>query len=255
MKKTAILQTLNYKQFRSDEHNRSINRVSLQKIVASMEKHGWLEPYPIHVVRRNGILYIIDGQHRYRAAEKLGIPVLYVVCPDREGLSVAEINLAQSKWTLRDFVASYANQGISDYIALLKFAAKHDLQVGVSAKLMMNSIHEGGMDYTKALRKGEFKVADINFAEKVVGTISALRKIGVSFAANRSFVNALMRCCMIDGFCVQQFIDRVRSCPSKLTLEPTEDRFVENIEEVYNHRSAKINRLPIKFLVSQLGRK
>jgi hypothetical protein len=254
MKKTQILETRDYKKFRADSSNRSINLSSLKKIIASMARHGWLAPYPLHVVPRNGALYIIDGQHRFRAAERLGISILYVICDDDEDLFVADINIAQSPWNVRDYVTSYANRGNPHYLKLLDFSEKYRLPLGVSGKLIMNSFSDSGA-YAKSIRRGDLQVASSDLAEIVARLIEALRKLGVAFASNRSFIDALMRACSVPAFCQQTFLDRVKSCPGNLTLEPTTEHFLDAIELTYNYRASAAKRIPLKFLAMQVGKK
>ena len=254
MKKTTILETRDFSRFRSDDHNRSTSKVAIKRIILSMEKYGWLGAYPMHTVPRNGKLYIIDGQHRFKAAEKLGIPVLYVVCEDIDGFHVSDVNVAQSAWTIRDFATSYANQGKPAYVKLLHYCLRYDIPIGCAAKLLQNNLGDG-VTCTKALKTGQLNIASGDLAEIVGTLIEALREQGVAFARNSSFIDALMRVCLVESFCKQTFLDRVRSNPGKLTLEPTSQRFLESIEAVYNHRATKSKTLPLKFLAMQVSRK
>jgi hypothetical protein len=246
MKKTIILETKDYTKFESDESNRSTKKLAIRKLVSSMTKYGWLAAYPMHVAPKNGRLNIIDGQHRFSAAKRLGIPVLYVVCEEIEGFHVSEVNVAQSAWTIRDFVTSYANQGKTPYIKLLDYCERHDIPLGVGAKLLKNSLTEGD-SCAKSLREGNLKIAPGSLADQVASLVRNLRTNGVSFAANRSFIDALMKCCLVPEFCQERFIQKAKSHPGRLTLQPTTERFLESIEDVYNYCAAKSNKLPLKF--------
>lgn len=252
MKKAQILSTTDYKKFESDPVNRSVKPPNLQKIKESLSKNGWLAPYPMHVVSRNGKLIIKDGQHRFNIAQKLSIPVLYVACEDCESVSVADINIAQSPWNAKDFATSYANQGNVAYAQLLTFAEMHRLPLGVCAKLLSNSLKSKDC-CTKSLRDGTFKIHSSNKADEIAGIINHLKnKLRITFAAHRTFIEALAKAVSVEGFCVQTFIDRVRSCPTNLTLEPNTERFLEAIEKTYNYRTAKAKCLPVRFLAMNL---
>ena len=71
---TKVLYEKNYTKFTLFDNNREINETHVEKLIASMRKSGQLMPV---VVTQN--MEVVDGQHRLKACEKLGVPVSYVI--------------------------------------------------------------------------------------------------------------------------------------------------------------------------------
>jgi hypothetical protein len=249
MKSQPILSSKDYKKFKGDLSNRDVTSKNLKKLNDSMKAYGWLPAYPMHVVMQGGNHVIKDGQHRKHIAEALGIPVLYVVCPDHEGLSISKINGAQAPWTSLDYVKSFCNQGNPHFTKLLNFSQSKGLPLGVSAKMLMTSTR-GRSTCTNEIREGTFKVKNLDLAEKVADIIVRIKGI-VPWAANSSFVSAVMKCCMIPEFSALQFLQRCEAHPSLLVLQPTTDQFLDLIEAIYNYRTTQSRKLAVKFLASR----
>jgi hypothetical protein len=250
MKKTQIVSTKEYKKFTVDDSNRGITTKNLKKLRQSMTTFGWLEAYPMHVVSRAGRMVVIDGQHRFAIAQELGIPVLYVVCKDYEDLHIAEINNAQSPWSIKDYLESHIKRGTPHYAALRNFSEEYRLPLGISSKLLMGlSNRQNG---STEIKEGKFRVKDSATAGIIGRIISFLRaELGIKWAANCFFVDALVKCTRVEGFSAETFVKRCASCPGKLVLQPTTKAFLQMIEDVYNRGAAKKNTLPLAFKASQ----
>jgi hypothetical protein len=245
MKQTTIYVTRDYKKFCNSDENRGLSKPALKKMTDSMKKFGWLPAYPMHVVSRNGRLVVIDGQHRFAAAQSLNLPCLYVVCAENEKLQVSDINVAQKPWNNIDFANSYHNQGDMNYTKLINFVEKYKLPLGISAKLLM-AINGSKSTGTDVIREGKFKVKCEERAEIIAEVVVRLKGL-VSWAAHSSFVSAIMRCMNVDGFSASRFIQKCEANPGMLMLQPTTEAFVELIEKIYNHRATTDNRLSIRF--------
>jgi hypothetical protein len=245
MKKQIINETREYSKFKFSEKNRAIDNGALRKMINSLKIYGWLSAYPMHVTPQNGRLVIIDGQHRFTAAQSLNLPVLYVVSEEADDRSLGLINSAQKPWDKFDFVSSFHNQGNSHYTKLLDFSETNKLPLGVAARLLMGQ-HGGRTTCTKEIRDGKFKIKNIQSAENIAQIILRLKKI-VKWASNSNFVSALMKASRVKGFNHEQFISRCEANPGLLVLQPTTDAFLEMIEKIYNYRTSQKNKLSIKF--------
>lgn len=241
--KHSVQSTRNYSLFTVDETNRVVR--PSKKLRKSLEAYGWLPAYPMHVVRRNGRLVIIDGQHRFKEAQRLNIAVLYVVCEDTPSLKIADLSDSALPWTTRDYASSFARQGNEEFQYLLNFSDHYRLPLGVSAKLLLGVTSR--TTGTEEIRTGSFKVKASERAAKIAEVICTLKKL-VPWAYNSFFVDALDRATRLENFDIGQFVRRCESCPGILRLQPTTDEFLRMIEEIYNYRSAAANRLPVAFL-------
>ncbi len=73
---TKVMYEKNYSKFTLFDNNRDINETHVEELIASMRKSGQLMPVVVTPDKE-----VIDGQHRLKACEKLGIPVSYVISP------------------------------------------------------------------------------------------------------------------------------------------------------------------------------
>ena len=71
---TKVLYEINYTKFTLFDDNRDINDSHVEELTKSMKKSGQLMPVIV-----NEDMEVMDGQHRVKACEQLGIPVAYVI--------------------------------------------------------------------------------------------------------------------------------------------------------------------------------
>ena len=84
---TKVLYEKNYTKFTLFDNNREINETHVEELIASMRKSGQLMPVVVTPEKE-----VIDGQHRLKACEKLGIPVSYVVNSSGNSKQIAVMN-------------------------------------------------------------------------------------------------------------------------------------------------------------------
>jgi hypothetical protein len=242
--KMKILTSTEYSRFVSDPTNRPVR--SNPRLLQSMKRHGWLDAYPMHVVKEGDRYKIKDGQHRFLAAKKLGIAVKFVVC--QEGADIAAINDTQRPWTITDHVQSRSAGGDTDYQYLLQFSQAHNLPVGVSAAILTATNVRKGAGL--AVRSGSFRVKDVEQAEKIARVVDATRQ-SVKWASHNLFIDAVRRCFSVEGFDVERLIKKIQAHPGLLSPQANLDGFLAMIETVYNYRAS--DRLSIVFAVRNGG--
>lgn len=118
------MQTNDYEIFDFFNTNRSISEASVKKIMNSIEKIGYVNGKPILV---NKDLFIIDGQHRFEACKRLGLPIIYEEIEVDEHEAIICLNINQKNWSVFDYIKSWANQGKVNYQQLVAFYEKHKL--------------------------------------------------------------------------------------------------------------------------------
>lgn len=113
--------TTNYDLFKFMEGNRSVSEKRANSIGESIDKNGYIFN-PIIV---NEKMEIINGQGRFTALKKRGMPIDYMVA---EGVGVngcRALNTTMQKWNIFDWVKSYADIGNENYLNLLDLASWH----------------------------------------------------------------------------------------------------------------------------------
>lgn len=108
--------TRDYSVFKYLSGNRDINLHNVNNIVKNVLENGLLPT--IVIVNEN--MEVIDGQHRIEAFKQLNLPVEFQI---RKGLGLKDCiayNVSSKKWETVDYIKSYAERGIDDYITLKK---------------------------------------------------------------------------------------------------------------------------------------
>ena len=117
---------MDYHLFREIDGNRPSNdkRKDLEE---RMRTFGWV--YPIICVLKNGVLNIIDGQHRFKVAVALRLPIYYIEWPamtDEEEINfIAGLNSTAKSWKPNDYVDAWAALGKIPYIQVQQLAERH----------------------------------------------------------------------------------------------------------------------------------
>ena len=233
-----------YGEFQQHPENRDINENHIRRLCKSMQKHGFLEAYPLHVTNGKGKKLIKDGGHRFEAAKRLKIPFYFVLCEPRD-LSIPEINNNQKAWALRDYVASYVRQGMAEYIELKEFHENYHLPLQLCARLLFGEQAQSG-NADKAVKAGTFRVKNRKYAEMVVGIICALRTVS-PLILNTQFQNAISKCCLVTGFDSIRFCRNAHRMAGVLQPQATIDDYLRLCEIVYNDRIRANNRFPLAF--------
>ena len=128
------MRNTNYKQFSFLVTNRVVVPEKVNRFKTIFEDIGFLEELPILVTPE---LKIIDGQHRFRACEQLGLPIVYKVyngdCSP-EKLMVL-LNMNQSSWSMENYIHTWNVQGKQFYKELVTFENKYKFSFGNSLKI------------------------------------------------------------------------------------------------------------------------
>lgn len=155
--------TGDYGIFKRLKGNRTVTRSRVEKIKNSINKVGYIKS-PIVVNEKREV---IDGQGRCQALKELGLPIDYIIVP---GIGITEcraMNIDQSNWQVKDYIDSYAEDGIQDYIYFRKLVEKYK-KIGLIA--INNAITGFGMVDNNAVKEGRYKCNASQFkaADKIL---------------------------------------------------------------------------------------
>lgn len=172
-----------YSKFSLIEGNRPILTSRVRKIVASIILCGFIKGKAIIV---SSDLSIIDGQARFEACKKLGLPIYFqIVEGDKHQLMVA-VNM-QERLLPNDYLHMHATEGISNYKALEDFMKKNKLSCSTAVSIFIN---ESKAQLTASLKIGNpFSInPDADF---IMSRINECRYY-VGYAKKVKFIKALM---------------------------------------------------------------
>lgn len=160
---------------------RTLKARHINTLTDSISKYGLLRSViTVEVDFLEGIkrLYIIDGQHGFMAAMRLGIPVSYVVVPNinnHDDLTnlVATFNSSARSWTQGDYINSWA-QSKKDYKQLLFLKNKYGFDFDT---IMIAATGVDGSTYVNRMKAGKFIMLDFKKTELACQRVSTLLAI------------------------------------------------------------------------------
>lgn len=249
-KQPKLKMTYNYNLFTNDPTNRNVTKVGT--LVQSMKEYGFLPAYPIHVVYRNGQLFVKDGGHRLAAAKITKNPVYYVVLEDID-ISIPQINSGQTPWSGADYVDSYIKRGLEEYIKLSEFCRRYRIPLTIAAPLLLGR-QPNAAAYITDIRRGTFKVKNEQMANQIMLLVEAIRPF-FKQAASRFFIGAIYRCFMVKEFDHVRFCKKAKKHRHLFEHKATIDDYLAVIEQVYNEQARKNDRIPLKFMANQAAEK
>ncbi|NJL54137.1 ParB N-terminal domain-containing protein [bacterium] len=145
-----IKKTKDYKIFKFSPCNAVIKKEHVERVAASIKIKNMLHMRPILV---NKDMEVIDGQHRLKAAQLLGLPIFYQIDDSLQDEDMGLLNSNARVWKVEDYVHHYAQRGKDHYIKFREFLNK----TGLRLDLALNIIgQEGGKNKKKKLGRGLF---------------------------------------------------------------------------------------------------
>jgi hypothetical protein len=250
MNKPKLEITKNYAIFEMHETNRPLKEKSV--LLESLQKFGFMPSGAIHCKHNgNGKLKIVRGNHRFHYAQRLGLPIYYIVDDTNSEIFSLEGDNSQA-WNSSDFLKARAKAGDKDCGRLVGFMEKHHIPIGPAASLMVGQVGYGGETLTR-IKRGTFKVANMDFADNVVRVTDLGRDLGIKFATSAAFVHAVSLCLRIPEFDIDLFCDKLNKHCAIMKQRTKREDYLEEIESVYNHKS-QLTRLPIKFRALEIAR-
>jgi hypothetical protein len=227
--------TSDYDKFSFYNGNRDINPNHVMKLEASMQKKYLFTPITVNEKGE-----IIDGQHRFTAAKKLGLPIYYVV---QEGYGLEEIhilNANQKNMTTNDFMVGYCNMGFDDYVIYREFKEKYNL--GHRSLLTILSGGEYDKDHDHQFRNGVFKVINEELAKRYCDRILEIGNYYDGYK-RRSFVSAIIKLMKKKEYVHEEFIHKLKIQPDAMYDCVKSTDYIALIERIYNYRRREEDRV------------
>lgn len=253
---TIIRSTRNYDMFEPHEMNRTVREDSLKfkALVRSMQQHGFLDAYPLHCVENGSDKLKIKGGHnRFRAAQKAGVPVKYVVSKDNATIHELEEG-GPGKWRPIDYLNSFCKQGIKSYVTIKDFMDETGIGFQNTASMFYGQTAGSG-NYVKdgKFQTGKFQIRDYTHPNKVGDIVLFLKSIGIAWAHEDKFVKALSKVIWIPKFKPQRFKKKAQSFPFLIVKQRNVEQYLQLIETIYNYHAAKSQKINISFMAQEIA--
>lgn len=231
---TTVKETKDYEKFSFLGDNRELNKGHINKLVNSMLEYGYIKTNPIIV---NADYQIVDGQHRFEACRKLGIPVVYIV-DDSDLLrdnTMAVLNTVARTWTLDDFCNHFARRGNPTYMQLQQFASEQKLAMGKALQLVTGNTTRNGRRGTSDFKEGKLSLATKDFvrARELLDTIRSLCSMGNIPFTSRP-ISAIIKMAKNDNFNLEKMVAKMSRNRDKAYIASSVDGFVAMFQSIYN---------------------
>ena len=219
----------------------------IKELAISMQTWGFIPSKCIHVINDHGKLRVIDGHNRLEAAKRAGVPVIYQVGNAKESAAFIDLNRITKTWTMRDYVASFAQQGLPDYVTLLGYI-NLGIPLTVAAGLLSNQAAASGGNYSKIIPKGEFRVKTTESCDMLLRLFQDAPKAATEIKS-RAYIYAITAMFPLEEFDLTTFMKKLENNPLSLVKAANRDQAMDTVEQIYNHQSR--SRAPLAFLAKQ----
>lgn len=255
-----------YSLFKFAKWNRKVSEAKVKTLVESIKNYGVFEDKK--VISVNGNYEIIDGQHRFEAFKRLGLPVSFVIDYNASIKECAVLNSTNTNWTIEEYIRSFSNQesdNKSSYVFLIRMNRKYPKLSYLSIAGLSNSRTRKYIQITynkmmiETIKSGSFFVDiplsiiedEFNFLTK------CLEKIGRSVNFNKKSINSgywiealhylYMKHTVDKGLLLQKLDERIDG----FYLPGNGSSALQQLEDAYNYRLGSKNKL---YLVSDFNK-
>jgi hypothetical protein len=139
-----IFSTSDYSIFYNVDGNRKVRESHVERLIESIKVENRLHLHPIIVKKiDSNRLWVIDGQHRIRAAKKLQLPVYYLY--DEGDLETAMIiDQNQRTWKLSDYLNYFCFNKYEEYLKIQEYISNYEIPLSAILTLLSRNLYEIG---------------------------------------------------------------------------------------------------------------
>lgn len=149
-----IYSTTEYDKFKYQRGNRQLIESNVKTLIKKIKEKGYDTAFPV-VVNKN--MEIVDGQHRFEACRRLGLPIIFCFSSNEGTLQeTIDINNTRRNWNLQDFIDSYAELEYSSYITFKQLQEHYKYEPAVVLAMLLGR-PSGGSDTAK-IKDGTFEI-------------------------------------------------------------------------------------------------
>jgi disulfide oxidoreductase YuzD len=235
---TKVMYEKNYTKFTLFDNNRDINETHVEELIASMRKSGQLMPVVVTPDKE-----VIDGQHRLKACEKLGIPVSYVVNVGGNSKQIAVMNNTQKGWKNKDFLKHFSHNShsnSSEYKKIEKFFEEYKLPFTVGIALLsdysvgFNAASDRGP--MPSFRDGSFKIDNLDKAKLIASRLIKLKSFVPNLVKIVKFSVAFVKISQLENFDLKTCYAQIEKNSNKFDKCLNQEDWNEAMVAAYNYK-------------------
>lgn len=234
----TIQRTNDYDKFSFLSNNRDPSRSHIEALKRAFQDYGNLtESQPVLVNER---LQIIDGQHRFIAAQELGSPIFYTTVPGLGIQEARQMNILHKNWTTDDYAESYAKGGNMQYIKYLELKE----EFGFSHSVLISYAKEGRVKGVFAdFRNGTFVIDDLEATRQRLSMLADVTAIIGATLADKIFALAFRRAMQAPHYDHVRMLKKLAELQTEFRAFSKQPDALRQLEDIYNYRYTESNRV------------
>ena len=231
-----VYQTTNYDKFSCVEFNRDVKESRFYKIKASFEEREILNPI---IVNEN--FEIIDGQGRFEVCKELGRPIKYIVACGADINDCRRMNRYNCPWSNDDFIDSYANAGIEDYIRIRRIHQSEK----VSYSVIQSIVGSGSVKFDLLNGKMKMTYEQEQFVYEVIKHSKDIKKsLMFTGRLTRQFYISIRVLLKTDGYEPSRMVEKCKFFSQDFAMLNSLESLLKFWTKVYNYKvKAVANKL------------
>lgn len=243
-----VNQSDDYLKFKTLQGNRNVNKLHVRRLRESFKEAYLLSPIIV-----NQQLEIVDGQHRFEAAQELGLPINFIICNDYSLKEVQLLNTNMKNWKKEDYLNAYCDLGMPEYLKFRNFMRRFpDFGISACETILTNKLNAGYISATSVELKGVinkegsyavrfFQEGDLVIPdyEKSVANAEKIMRIKPFYNGfNRAtFVRAMIGIFRIEFYSHSKLLGKIAANPTAIQHCSNVTQYKLMIEDIYNFRS------------------
>jgi hypothetical protein len=221
--------------FRDDNRADGVNKSHVERLVRSIASRNMLEYKPIDV---NDKMEIIDGQHRLRAAERLGVEIYYRIIADSQISDVIILNVAKT-WLTGDYMNYYLKNHYPEYLKLNDFMKKNGLSLKVALALVIGYGHENYSKFKdgKLIFENDGLDTSLEICQATVGFVKKMNGT-CQFTNAVKFWRPLTKIVRDPNFTLEKWQKNLSKLVQRVVAKATEKDYCELFEYIHNYNNS-----------------
>lgn len=243
--------TKDYGIFKKAVGNRVVEPRRVKRLAESIGKYGFIGTGIIV----NSDMEVIDGQHRLKACEMLGIEVPYLVMEDAGLEEMIALNTTSKSWGIKQYVDAYAengNVGYQWYKDLLNRYPKFE-----------STVIENALLGSQKLSRRQYTAGDISVSQEdylnaiqILDWLSAFDSCFSKMPGRRNYHRILVWCYKHPEINNERMADSILKYGSSLPTVCSIADAISQLDRIYNaYRRSKTDLIHLYRLDTNMGRK
>lgn len=231
-----VYKTNDYGMFKYINGNRNINKANLKRLIKSMKER--YIPVPIIVNEKHEI---IDGQHRFEAANALGFDVHFIKINKLALDEVRRLNENMANWNNGNRLHSFCALGHPEYIKFKQFMQETGYNYSACIALLGGSPTRSG-ELGRQFKFGTFKIKNYNQALEHARQLDQIGQYYPNYKKSH-LLNCMIKLFHHPDYNHSRMMQKLKVQSHLLPQSGGEDTFRNAIRDIYNFKVSKAQKV------------